>query len=57
MKLRLTVLFAWYDIWVGVFIDTAKRAVYVFPIPMVGIKFQLVDKIRERRQPTPTGRH
>lgn len=30
-------LFAWYDLWVGVFVDTAKRRVYIFPVPMLGV--------------------
>lgn len=30
-------LFAWYDIWIGVFVDTKKRRVYVFPIPCFGL--------------------
>lgn len=25
------------DLWVGVFIDRAKRRVYVFPVPCVGL--------------------
>lgn len=29
-------IFAWYDIWIGVFIDTKKRRIYVFPVPMLG---------------------
>jgi len=35
MKIRP--IFAWYDLWIGIFIDKKKRAVYVFPIPMFGI--------------------
>lgn len=35
--MRIRPIFAWYDIWVGVFIDTAKHRVYVFPIPCFGI--------------------
>lgn len=31
-------VFAWYDLWVGVFVDRAKRHIYVFPIPMVGLR-------------------
>jgi hypothetical protein len=30
-------IFAWYDLWVGVFIDRAKHRVYVFPLPCIGI--------------------
>jgi len=31
------VIFAWYDLWVGVFIDRPKRRVYIFPLPCIGI--------------------
>jgi len=31
-------MFAWYDLWIGVFVDRAKRRVYVFPIPCVGVR-------------------
>lgn len=30
-------IFAWYDLWVGIFIDTKRKCAYVFPIPMVGV--------------------
>ncbi len=35
MKVRF--IFAWYDLWVGVFIDRAKRRAYVLPFPCIGI--------------------
>lgn len=35
--MRVRPVFAWYDIWVGVFVDTNKRRVYVFPVPMLGL--------------------
>jgi len=35
----MKVIFAWYDIWVGVFIDTKKKKVYVFPVPCIGVVF------------------
>lgn len=34
---RTYLLFAWYDLWVGIFINQPKRHLYVFPIPCVGI--------------------
>jgi hypothetical protein len=39
-RVRVSPIFAWYDIWIGVFINTdpCKRAVYIFPVPMLGIK-------------------
>ena len=33
----IRLMFAWYDIWVGVFIDRAKRRIYILPLPCVGI--------------------
>lgn len=35
MKIRP--IFAWYDLWIGVFIDMSKKRVYVFPIPCFGL--------------------
>jgi len=37
--LNVGVIVAWYDLWVGIFIDTKKRRVYVFPVPCIGIFF------------------
>jgi hypothetical protein len=35
MKIRP--IFAWYDLWVGVFIDLGRRRVYILPIPCCGV--------------------
>lgn len=40
--IRFTFFFRWYDLWVGVFIDTAKRAVYICPLPTLGVKIEIV---------------
>lgn len=34
---RVRPIFAWYDIWIGVFIDRPKRRIYVFPVPCFGL--------------------
>ena len=35
MKIRP--IFAWYDLWVGIYIDRENRRVYVLPVPCFGI--------------------
>jgi hypothetical protein len=35
--MKIKPIFAWYDCWIGLFVDTAKKKLYVFPIPMFGI--------------------
>lgn len=35
MKIRL--IFAWYDLWVGAFWDQSKRRLYILPIPCCGV--------------------
>jgi hypothetical protein len=34
---RIRPVFAWFDLWVGVFVDRPKRRIYILPLPMVGI--------------------
>jgi len=36
VKMKIRPMFAWYDLWIGVFIDTKKKRFYVFPIPTLG---------------------
>lgn len=38
MKVRF--IFAWYDLWVGAFVDRTKRRLYIFPVPCIGILVQ-----------------
>lgn len=36
-RIRIRPLFAWFDLWVGVFIDRPRHRVYVFPVPCLGV--------------------
>jgi hypothetical protein len=40
-RMRIKFIFAWYDFWVGFFFDIEKKKVYFFPVPMLGILFEL----------------
>ncbi|HWU32817.1 MAG TPA: hypothetical protein VN108_08085 [Marmoricola sp.] len=42
--MKISLLFAWYDLWVGVFVDRPKRRVYIFPVPCLGIVVTLPDR-------------
>jgi hypothetical protein len=30
---RFKISFAWYDLWIGLFVDTNKKRIYFCPIP------------------------
>lgn len=34
-------ILAWYDIWIGAYYDVGHRTLYICPLPMVVLRFQL----------------
>ena len=38
--MKIKPMFAWYDFWIGLFYDTKKKILYLFPIPMFGLKIR-----------------
>jgi len=44
---RIRPVFAWYDLWIGLFVDWPKRRVYVFPVPMLGIMVEWGTRARD----------
>ncbi len=39
--------FKWFDLWVGIYIDTERRTVYVCPLPMVGVRISFGRDLRQ----------
>lgn len=37
---KFRVSFAWYDMWIGYFIDTTKNKHYLCPLPMILISWE-----------------
>ena len=44
VRLKVRLIFAWYDVWVGFYIDRDKRRLYVFPVPCLGMVFSWPDQ-------------
>ena len=44
--MKIKPVFAWYDFWVGLFWDSRKRRLYIFPLPTLG--FQVDFKFTKR---------
>lgn len=40
--IRLTFFFRWYDLWIGVYIDRKAGAVYICPLPTLGVKIEVI---------------
>jgi hypothetical protein len=38
---RVHFLFAWYDLWVGVYYDRRSKRLYILPLPCVGLVIDL----------------
>lgn len=41
MSDRVSVFFRWYDLWIGAYYDRNAHALYVCPLPMIGVRVVL----------------
>lgn len=37
---EISLFFAWYDLWIGFYYRCEKRALYILPLPCVGIRIR-----------------
>jgi len=37
---RVRPVFAWFDLWVGLYWSSARRRLYILPLPMLGVYIQ-----------------
>ena len=35
--MKINFIFAWYDLWIGLYWDRKNKTLYILPIPMIGI--------------------
>ncbi len=38
--MRVKLLFAWYDLWIGAYWDRSGKRLYLLPLPMIGVVIQ-----------------
>ena len=38
---KVKISFAWYDLWIGAFVDTNKKRLYICPLPTMLITINL----------------
>jgi len=46
---RIKLLFAWYDLWVGVYWQSKDRTLYILPLPMIGIKIHFTKYVLKEK--------
>lgn len=43
LNISVRPVFAWYDLWVGVFVQPERKQLYFFPIPVFGFLIRWGD--------------
>ena len=41
--MKISLIFKWFDFWIGIFYDRHKKWIYIFPVPMCGILIKLKE--------------
>jgi hypothetical protein len=38
--MKVFIVLAWYDIWIGFYYDRKNRHLYILPVPCIGIRLE-----------------
>ena len=42
--MKIKIFFAWYDLWIGFYIDRKNKCLYICPLPTLVIKISQEEK-------------
>lgn len=42
--MEIKLMFAWYDFWIGWYWNRLAQTLYIFPVPMIGIRIYFRDR-------------
>lgn len=42
-RMKIQPIFAWYDLWIGLYWDRTKRRLYILPLPCIGLYVQFKE--------------
>jgi hypothetical protein len=45
-RIRISFLFAWFDLWIGLYFDKKNHILYICPIPCCVIKLEITPRGR-----------
>lgn len=43
--ITIELIYRWFDIWIGIFIEPKSKTLYFFPIPLLGLKITKTQSI------------
>ena len=55
-KVKISIFFAWYDIWIGAYWNDLAKVLYICPIPMICIRidmywwFYVMGEVKEKTE-------
>lgn len=49
--MKIYLIFAWYDFWIGLYFDRKKKCLYFFPFPMIGFVLEFKGKSTHVEKP------